>query len=456
MRPLRLVVCASGALTLAVSLALLDRPEANDRHARAAFVVEPASVPIQLVEPPELEGEGRRSEAPGALFPFELRGREHLAELAVAIDAGDPEAASALVRAWFEDGSSGLEHLWEVAGSEGLTDPDGAALGTLLKAATYYATHDPERLGEWTLDGIADAAVAMLGASDQVPAMLAFGLDQAGPRLDGRHLAGLVRGFADRDVGPVGAQIHCHRLMRTWATSMDASAAAALDELVRDETASDSERAQSAAALLLRDWRAAAPALVDGLASGTIPASGEVGFLVGAHLNQLDREEYAPYLAALGENVGLVLGGVWAMDADDAALALDGADAVGLPDGSRDLLAVRVAGSEAIAAGERLLALPMVGDERESLELFVFKSWLRTDAAVDGRFLDLAASRFEARASNPDRFWRMLGVDLDHIDDAHVMGGVLPFIERSRGERSTERAELVARLQRRFEGLTLE
>jgi len=379
-----------------------------------------------------------------------------LSELGDALEDRDARAAARLVEGYFARGAPAVDDLFVALADRSLELDAAEALGVLVKAALHFTTLDPALLAPWQSGDLVEQCLAQIGGSLHAPRALLAGLDEYGARTEPRHVFALVDAFAGGDIDPsFEAEVPCLGLARRWAEDLPPAVEDALTTAVAEVDTSDSRRAQVAGMLLVRDWRRFAPDLAEALAARreasalSTNASLDVDFelVLSARIVDVQPMERGDYFAALGADQGLAVAMAWQLDAADARLALEAGKGAELEGDARALLEVRAESAAALESGRRLLA---GGQAPEALERLVIGSWLASDLALGDELAAELGTRFEARRRDGGRFWRALNHDLRALADHELVAGVLPWLDRSRGEQDAARERLVVAVRKRL------
>lgn len=400
------------------------------------------------------------SDAPWA---NEANSREFLNQLTQGIYDRDSEAASALVEKWFQGGSASVDQLLALTQSAESNFEEAAALGLLLKSATYFIVNEPEKLDPWTIDSLTLSAMDLIGQADHVPIVLLTGLDEVGSYLSPQYMLDLIDIYETRPIGPpIESQVPCLKLAKAWAVSMGPELEGMLLSEIRREGFTDGNRAHASSMLLERDWSRMAPellALKQQLGdSGVLEQEGSSCLvnILARQITDLQPFEKVEYYGMLSRDPELAFNMAWVLNAEDAKLALSQPTSQDLQGSALDLLRLRAGDGDTYELGLRILSDRSGVGRVDGIDSLVIGSWLQSDLAVDERFSSFMEPRFKSRDSDPGAFWSSLANHFGKLEDYQIIGGILPWLTRSKGENNVHRSRLLSMVASRFEGMNIE
>jgi len=285
-----------------------------------------------------------------------------------------------------------------------------------------------------------------------------MGFDELGPVLAPARLVELVQAASTRDIGdPLSGQAPALLLGRQWAISMGPDVEESTLSAVVDPATEALARGHLAGMLLSRDWRHFAPELVRQAAEIELAGGDAVDLravyqnIAGAYrrCEQVDRPHYFDLVAS---NPSAALALAAATSREDAEFVLAQPAALGSESVAFDLLRSRFAldEHERIAACRRVLEDDTSG---AAARTFVVQNLLHSTAAATDDFVLVLEAEFEARGSEGSIFWNALSVPLSDLSDLQVLDGIVPWLERSSGEKGYVRAQLLAAVKSRYPSL---
>jgi hypothetical protein len=390
------------------------------------------------------------------------RRSELLAQLGDACEGRDLEALEGIISAWLERSPDPVGGALELLDGLAEREPEAEGVGLLLQGCMLLATSLPAEGDAWTREALSAEILARADASPWAARAVRLAIAPFAAEVPPAEVAAFLRESGSEELLHTEDATMIDRLFLLETLALEGGAAldgVLLDELVT-ERGNANGRQLAASALMRRDWRAGAAAILrelgekgDGLKSGErdqVLAALGGGFL---DLHGRDRLELLREVVDDERTTRIALAN---LDADRAAeMAVFANDADRSWDGYA-WVELALGGQRGYEAGLELLASMESMDDPQAgyYSACVLRKLVTSDqgAAALQEHLD---RRFENRAAAADPYWGTLLAMSDALDESVVYGEVLPRIEVTRGEPSASRRILLDQLDRRFPDLGL-
>ncbi len=383
-----------------------------------------------------------------------------LRSLLAALASRDQAAMGDAASRWFAAGPGAVEAIFErLEGLDG-DSPSVVAIGILLACSVELALLGSPAVEPWTVTDIAEYGLDMIRFGSGAAQVMGMGLRQAGPHLPGRLAPAVLRQYSGPDATELGisGQLALLQLAEQWAKDMPPDVENELFLTAFDLTAGPNVTAQAAAGLLHRDWVTFTPLLMEEraqrgakaemeayLTEDVTPGMPSVMASYASRLPEVERVGFARSVIKDPAVAHSVL--EWLDESSMRTLHDQIRTDEEVPESVRNMVAFLSEADGAMQLGLDILEGPPAVPWHYHGS--VLTELLRRGASDDPRFQAIMERRFEQRGNEP-RFWLELDYAACQLDREEARAMVLPWIERTAGEKHYSREAVLESLRVRY------